>query len=220
MKIIISLLLSVLTCFCAQAKSKLVDINWQLYSNQDKISIYTPKDYSHDSGIVPIKFKTIINQNISKVVTVLADNKRKVQWLPKLKSSQTIEDKSDTVAIVYYVYESPWPFSDRSFLLESSAKFNKEKKELWVEMKSIKSHKSVPIQDDTVRGFSHDGYARVKYISENKTEIEMAFLNEFGGLIPGFLINIVQKKWPYIFMKNLSKQLKKKEIIINNKFLI
>jgi hypothetical protein len=87
-------------------------------------------------------------------------------------------------------------------------------------MISIKNHPNFTANPDAIRGFSHDGYVRVKYITENKTEIEMAFLNEFGGYIPSFVINMVQKKWPYIFMKNLSKQLQKDNIIINPEFSI
>lgn len=202
------------------SKSKLTKIPWKLFTDKDGIEIFTPKSYTHETGIVPIKFKTIINHHISKVVTVLADDERKTQWLPKLKGSKTIEIQSKTKAITYYIYESPWPFNDRDFLIKSSAKFNQKTKELYVEMISIKDHPNFTAHPNAIRGFSHDGYVRVKYITDNKTEIEMAFLNEFGGYIPSFVINMVQKKWPYIFMKNLSKQLQKDNIIINPKFLI
>jgi hypothetical protein len=203
-----------------QAKSQLSAISWELFTDKDRIEIFTPTEYTHETGIVPIKFKTIINQNISKVVSVLADDQRKVQWLPKLKSSKLIETLSETKAITYYVYKSPWPFNDRDFLIKSSGVFNTKTKELYVEMISIKDHKDLKENTDNVRGFSHDGYVRVKFLTSTSTEIEMAFLNEFGGYIPSFVINLVQKKWPYIFMKNLSEQLKKDDIKIDPKFLL
>lgn len=202
------------------SKSKLSAIPWELFTDKDGIEIFTPKNYTHETGIVPIKFKTIINDNISKVVTVLADDGRKTEWLPKLKGSKTVEIISKTDAVTYYIYESPWPFSDRDFLITSSGKFNYETKELYVEMKSIKEHSNFKSNPDATRGFSHDGYVRVKFLDENRTELEMAFLNEFGGFIPSFVINLVQKKWPYIFMTNLSIQLKKKDIVIDPKFKI
>lgn len=209
-----------LITFKAYSKSELKTIKWKLHSDDEGIKIYTPLKYEHKSGLVPIKFKTTIKENIAKVVTVLADNVRKTQWLPYLQKSKTIHEYSNSDAVVYYRYGSPWPFSPRDFLIRSIAEFNSKTKKLWVEMKSIKKFKGVEKSDDYVRGFSHDGYAQVSYIDTNTTEIEMAFLNEFGGMIPTFVINIVQKKWPYEFMQNFRKQIAKPDITINPKFII
>jgi hypothetical protein len=204
----------------AFSESLLKKIKWKLHSDEDGIEIYTPVDYKHPSGLVPIKFKTIINHDISKVVTVLADNDRKTQWLPYLEDSRTIVDLSSSEAIVYYRYGSPWPFSPRDFLIQSSAVFNEQTKVLKVEMKSIKNYEGVKKNSDYVRGFSHDGYAVVSVKGKGKTEMEMAFLNDFGGMIPTFVINVVQKKWPYEFIKNLRKQLDKKDVAVNPKFIV
>ncbi len=218
MKTIILLLLFISTS--AFSESLLEKIKWELYSNEDGIEIYTPVNYEHPSGLVPIKFKTIIDHDISRVVTVLADNDRKTQWLPYLQDSRTIEDLSFSEAIVYYRYGSPWPFSPRDFLIRSSGVFDEKAKVLKVEMKSIKKHKDLKVNPEYVRGFSHDGYAIVSVKTPGKTQLEMAFLNDFGGMIPTFVINIVQKKWPYEFIKNLRIQLDKKDIIIDPKFKI
>ena len=204
----------------AFSESLLEKIKWELHSNEDGIKIYTPVKYEHPSGLVPIKFRTVINHDISKVVTVLADNDRKTQWLPYLEDSRTIIDLSASEAIVYYRYGSPWPFSPRDFLIQSSAVFDEQTKVLKVQMKSIKKYKGVKKSSDYVRGFSHDGYAVVSVKSKGKTEVEMAFLNDFGGMIPTFVINVVQKKWPYEFIKNIRKQLNKEDIVVNPKFIV
>ena len=46
----------------------------------------------------------------------------------------------------------------------------------------------------------------------------MAFLNDFKGMIPTWIINIVQKKWPHKFMKSLRTQLNKADIKIAPEF--
>ena len=204
----------------AQAESELMKIKWKIHSEKEGIKIYTPVEYKHKSGLIPIKFKTVIKEKFSKVVTVLADNKRKIEWMPYLKETKTIEVLTPNESIVYYRYRSPWPFNPRDFLIRSIAKFNEKTKKLWVELKSIKKWKGVDENPSYVRGFSHDGYAVVSYKSIDETEIEMAFLNEFGGLIPTFVINVVQEKWPMQFMKNLRKHLTKNNIIIKDKFII
>lgn len=209
-----------LTYASSSNKISLRDVEWIEHTNKKRIQVYVPKNFKHPSGLVPVRFKAILDYPLSKVLTVLADNTRKKEWVPKLTSSKVIEEVSESDVIVYYRYSTPWPFSDRDFLINSSVHYNAQTKTLNVLMKSIDDHKDLKDGDCCVRGYSHDGYTILKFIDKNKTEIEMAFLNEFGGFIPNFVINLVQKKWPYKFMGNLRLQLKKSNIITNPKFKI
>jgi hypothetical protein len=206
--------------YSATRKDTLENIQWKIHTNKEKIEVYLPKDYKHPSGLVPVRFKATIDYPLSKVLSVLADNSRKMEWIPKLEEAKMIEEISETDVIVYYRYSTPWPFSGRDFLIKSTAEFNSQTKVLKVLMKSVPEHKNLKSNDNYVRGISHDGYTILRYKDKRTTEIEMAFLNEFGGFIPNFVINLVQKKWPYKFMGNLRRQLRKDDIIVNPQFKI
>ena len=199
------------------AISKLQDIKWKEVSGKDGITVYQPLNYQHDSGLVPIRFKTVINHNILRVLSVLSDDSRKQQWLPRLKQTKIIQDNSIKDRTVYYRYESPWPFNDRDFVVHNQAIFNEKELIVSVAIKSIE-HPNISTSNQTVRGTTYDGYSIIKPLGANQTSLEMGFLNSFGGLVPKWIVNIVQKKWPYRFMKSLKGQLQKNDIKINPQF--
>ena len=173
--------------------SKLKEIKWQELSKEDDITTYQPQSFEHSSGLIPIKFKAILRHSVLKVLSVLADDKSKTQWVPNLVSAQELERKSIADVTVYYHYSSPWPFSDRDFIIHNSGSYNPKTQTISVDLKSVK-HKLDPAKGDTVRGFAYDGYTTIAPIGNDKTVLEMAFLNDYAGYIPTFLVNYVQKK--------------------------
>jgi hypothetical protein len=193
------------------------DIEWKEVINEDGITIYKPKKFEHDSGVVPLRFKAIIHHNISRVLTVLSDNKRKLEWFPDLEDLKLIDKKSVSDQVIYYRYYAPWPFKDRDFLVKQTGNYNAKELKISVDIKSI-DHKKDPADGSTVRAITFDGYSIIQAHKKNKTTVEMAFLNDFKGNIPTWIINIVQKKWPHKFMKSLRKQLNKTDIVIAPEF--
>lgn len=215
MKKILLLLFSFLSL--EVSASQLKTIEWELNKEDNGIRVYKPKNYTHSSGIVPIRFKATLKHNISKVLTVLSDNTRKKEWMPSVKLIKELEKITEKHRIVYYRYEAPWPFNDRDFVVRSKGEFYPEKVSVSVELISTE-HQLDPKPNQAVRAITYDGYSIITAKSEFETEVEMAFLNDFKGNIPTFVINIVQAQWPYGFMKNLREQLAKKDITINPEF--
>tara|TARA_Y100000296_G_scaffold82387_1_gene111418 strand:- start:131 stop:799 length:669 start_codon:yes stop_codon:yes gene_type:complete len=215
---IFKLLLSLIFISNIFAASKLRDVNWKVIKEKDGITVFEPVKYEHPSGLIPIRFKATLNYDISRVLTVLADDKRKHEWMPNLKESKVVERKSLQLATVYYRYDSPWPFRDRDFLVTNNAVFDPPSMTINVDIRSVK-HDKMPVNKKFVRGITYDGYSIIKPGKRpNTTVVEMAFLNDFGGFLPGFVVNLVQRQWPYKFMSHLSSQLKKDNISINPAF--
>lgn len=200
----------------ADDASKLRSISWKEISQKEGIKVYQAQNYSHDTRLVPIRFEAIVDFDISRVLTVLADNKRKTEWLPRGKVATLLEQKSSENFVVYYKYDLPWPIKDRDFIIQNIGRIAEGSNVVSVDMYSIE-HPSDPNKKDpdAIRGKTWDAYSIIKPIGDNKTFIEMAILTDFKGLVPVWLINMIQKKWPYRFMKNLRNQLAKKDIVIN-----
>lgn len=197
--------------------SQLRSIKWKEISNKDGIIVFKPVDYKHDSGLVPIKFKAVINHDIVKVLSVLADENRKTEWMPNLNGIKVLDKKSVEDITVYYRYHAPWPFKDRDFIINNLGTFDPKALIVSVDIKSIK-HKTDPANGSTVRGTTYDGYSIIRPEGRGKTIVEMAFLNDFGGYIPKFIVNFVQKNWPYDFMLQLREQLEKTDITLFPEF--
>lgn len=203
----------------ANETSKLRELNWKEISHKDGITVFKPESFDHSSGLVPIRFMATLNYDIAKVLSVLADESRKLEWIPNLEEIKLIEKKSIQDFTVYYRYDAPWPFKDRDFVIKNQGVFDPEKFMVSVDLKSVSSSK-VNLMNHTVRGRTFDGYSIIREDPTGKTIVEMAFLNEFGGMIPSFVVNIVQKSWPYKFMAQLRGQLSKSNIEILPEFKI
>lgn len=210
-------LLLFLMLFSNSYASELSDIKWKEISNHDQIQVYIPKSYEHKSGLVPIRFKAVLKHPIERVLAVLADETRKMEWVPKANEVRILSKKSHTHFTVYYRYDAPWPFSDRDFIIQNVGKYDQEKQTIFVDLKSV-DHPNDPNASGTVRGTTYSGYSIIKPLNQKETSVEMGLLTAFGGFIPKWIINLVQKKWPYKFMDNLKNQLKKDDIIIPEHF--
>ena len=165
------------------------------------------------SGIVPIKFQTDLDYSPSRVLAVLAESSRKTEWIPKLKSARTVKLITDTQRVEYTIYNSPWPFDNRSFLIQIDSSVDYKKREIVSELHSI-TLPEVPVNKDLVRGSTYYGKVVVRGLGPGKTYLEMTLLADFKGNIPTWIVNIVQGAWPKNMVKNIKKQLKKSDIIV------
>ena len=188
-------------------------IKWVELSKKNGAIVYTPESYTHDSGLIPIRFVGVINHNIYKVLSVLTDHSRKHFWVPRLKYAKVLERPTKQNSIAYYLYETPWPIANRDFIIQNVSTFDPKTDTVNTEIRSI-DHKDDPSDGSPVRAKTLDGYSIIRSIDENHTQVEMAFLNDPGGNIPVFIINIIQKSWPTNFLRDINKELEREDIKI------
>ena len=193
------------------------NLKWEVAFTRKGVKVYKAEK-DKKSGIVPIKFETILDYPPSRVLAVLANSKRKTQWIPHLSEAKTIKKFSDTEKYEYNVYSSPWPFDDRTFLIHLKSSIDEKKREIITELKSIELPE-VPVRKDHVRGTTYYGKVIVRSTEAGKTFLEMMFLTDFKGSIPTWIVNLVQGAWPKNMVKNINKQLEKDDIVIPKKWL-
>lgn len=176
---------------------------WNKIYSKNNITVFAKKT---DQNIIPFKAESLIKQNIAKVLEALKNFDEKPLWSPKLKSVKIHKIISNSEMIFSEFYKTPWPAFDREFLLKG--KVIKVHKGLYL----LKA-KSIDLPD-----FQNDKYvqANVKTLkieleekSTNLTKITFEFNGDFNGLIPNWIMNLIQKKWPYKFIYNLKEHLKK-----------
>ena len=129
----------------------------------------------------------------------------------------TVKKLSEFDKIEYSVYDSPWPFSDRSFLVHIKSIANVEKKMLTIKLNSIVLDE-VPPNKNYVRGFTYNGDVILKNDGKGNSYFQVLFLTDFKGNIPKWIVNMVQLGWPKKMIKSLTKQIKRNDIIIQEKF--
>ena len=185
-------------------------VAWELYHHQDSTKVYQAKK-SHSTGLVPLKASIILNHPLKRVYSVLNNYDRRAEWVPRLKKSYKFKKFRNGKYLAYSLYNTPWPFKNRSVLVNVSDKYNPRNKTIISTIVSIKNPELPPVDSD-VR-FDTKGNFFLKSIDGGKkTYAEVVLLNDFKGNIPTWLVNFVQRRWPRKMFTSLKKQLNKKDV--------
>lgn len=180
---------------------------WELLVEKNGIQVYGAKETS--DGLIPFRTKATLNHPFERVLTVLLDADRKPEWSPKLKSTTVHKKLSPTKYILSEYYNTPWPATDREFLMLGELYPENDKFTLTatthIDPKlADKSHIQVDIQKLVVT---------IERINDTQTAFEFIFLGDMKGWMPSWLVNLIQKQWPFKFVKRLNSQLEKKDIV-------
>ena len=174
--------------------------SWNLILDKDNIKIFT-KDTNNQS--MPFKATTIIDGNIEDIANIISNHKEKHLWAPKLKTVQIHEINKNGVYIFSEFYSTPWPASDRQFLLKG--KIRRQKGVIIFRAKSI--DKKEFIEEDHVVAKIKEITLSLKNIEDQKTKMEFIFNGDMNGWLPRWLKRLIQKRWPYKFIESLKTQL-------------
>lgn len=176
--------------------------DWVEVFKEDGISIKTIKD---KPGVMPFKAEGVLNHNINQIVKTLKDYKKKNEWSPKLKSVKMHEEKGQDVFIFSEFYKTPWPASDREFLLKGSVK---EIKNGVVSFEASSIDLPKLVDSNHVQAQVHKLNVLLERIGPLRTKMTFEFYGDLGGWIPTWLMNVIQKKWPLRFLQSLDSYIK------------
>lgn len=171
---------------------------WIYVDSVDGIDLY--ESSNEIKGLIPFKAKTVLNIPLDTIVMILADAENKTLWAPKLKKV-TMHRKLSVNTFEYSEYYSvPWPFYDREFFLKGTIRMEGDKV-LFLAESSTNEHDVLPdhvLADVRILEFS------AIPVSDTQTRIEFIFSGDMGGWVPKFAINIIQRRWPVMFIQSLS----------------
>lgn len=182
---------------------------WEKVSESEGIDVYR-KSFK-DSNVKGVAGSALINASVDKIVWVLMDHEHKSQWVDKIQYSKTLAKPTPLTSIQYATFGMPFPVSDRDFVYSYKFSYDKTKNMILVDVVSVE-HRSQPASSTIgVRGEITMGKFRLyPKNAGKKTYVEVEYLADPKGLLPSWVVNIVQKKWPYKTLSGLRKQVKKK----------
>jgi hypothetical protein len=183
-------------------------MDWVKVDTKDGVIVYQAHKEAELRGLIPLRVTTELNHSMARIQSVLSDSSRKSEWVPHLEEARTVEILDQHTRVEYTRYSSPWPLSDRTFVVKIEANHDPVKKSIIVYMNSI-AHPKVPEVPEHVRGETYFGRVQLTPVSENVTHFDMIFVTDFKGAIPVWVINMIQKRWPRKLVNKLDQQLKK-----------
>ena len=202
----------------AFGKSNWNKAGWNKIDSKQGINVYR-KDVK-GSDVMGVGGTAVVNASAAKILWVLMDNKHKDEWVDKFRSAKTIDNPTSLTTVQYAAFEMPFPVSDRDFVYAYEFSYDQAEHMIEVDVKSV-THKSAPADETIgVRGDIIFGKYRL-YPSKDgkKTYVEVEYLTDPKGSLPTFIVNLVQKSWPYKTLSNLRKQVQKSFVKEDQKIL-
>lgn len=195
----------VLCLFFMATAAQATKPDWKQIKVKTGITVYKAK--MPGTKIVAFKGKTVMDSPIKKIIWVLADREHRHDWVDRLDINDELEIISPTERIIYQSFKMPFLISNRDMVYKSVLSKDKKTGVYTLHMQSVKhtkSPKTIGVRAELINS---------KYvltpITNNKTEVTVEILSDPKGLLPTWLVNLVQKSWPYKTLKALRAQAKK-----------
>ena len=175
-------------------------LQWEPLNTKDGIDV--SRAAVPDMDILGVRGVGTVDLHIGKLWAVFRDVSLQTQWIDRLKETRLVSETSEQSVRYYSEYYSPWPISNRDFLFERFMNIDEANKVITVTVSSVLDERE-PESDCCVRGWLSRAYWRFSAQENGKTKIEVEVITDPKGLIPSWIINMVQKSWPVKSIKNL-----------------
>ena len=187
---------------------------WILVDEDEGIEIYT-----RESGQSELdEFKGVYSDSvrIEVVGVVLLDIAGYVNWLDYLNESEVVKKISDDHFFVYQHYQILWPYHNRDCLIEVKIDRDYRQGIFHVTMEAAEDT-LIPEREGIHRITDMKSEIYLQYISREITRGSYSASINFGGNMPDWLINMINKRVPYEVLINLRKECLKEENIEKSK---
>ena len=190
--------------------TKWIEIDQEPLADNEKseFTIIVEKKNSPEDEVNTYRGTTTMPISIERIAYVLDDTESKKEWVSRLKEETRLEgNPSSYRSIAYQHYNLSWPVSDRDYVIESKWTVTKDMK-LPTAILSIKSiiRDDVPEIQGRVRGQLDRLMYKLEKLKSNQTRVTVEIMVNPKGLLPNFMINLIQKDWPITTLRQLHAQ--------------
>jgi len=181
----------------------IVEGGWnQLYADQG-ITVYAQR--TRKSKILAFRAEGILKAPIDQIMEVLRRVEIANEWMPDAEGKYVVKEVSDTEAITYSVNRVPFPFADRELVLLNKLRLDRDRRFLVLDIYSV-DYPSQPVKKGTVRAQMYCGEMRLRPAGEGQTQVVLQLYVDPRGAVPGWIVNLFQKRLPYNFLRALEKK--------------
>ena len=208
--VILFILIFALSACKTTSGTKWIEINQEPLDDNEKSEfiIIVEKKNSPEDEVNTYRGTTTMPISIERIAYVLDDTESKTEWVSRLKEETRLEENPSSYrSIAYQHYNLSWPVSDRDYVIESKWTVMKDMK-LPTAILSIKSiiHDDVPEIEGRVRGQLYRLVYKLEKLESNQTRVTVEIMVNPKGLLPNFMINLIQKDWPITTLRQLNVQ--------------
>ena len=190
--------------FCAQLG---LAKGWETLGTYDSVKV--SRKTVEGSPLFAFRGVTEANIPLDILIGTFTDPKQRRHWVDRYDEHVTF--KKTELSETYWIhFKLPPLVSDRDYVLKSDAEVDKDKGVIQVKIKSVK-HKDYPPKC-CVRAEVKGTYYKFTALSATKTRLEVEVHTDPKGLLPSWVVNLIQKKWPSKTLSRLIKHALKNKV--------
>lgn len=157
--------------------------------------------------LVGFKGDTIFDAPLTKVLYVLLDNAHRTEWVGRLYINRILEQKSPYDFIIYQAFNLPFPFSNRDYVYHGLCTRDPSNGAVTLQMNSVDDPKAPPTVG--VRAQLINSRYLLTPVDDAHTRVQVEILTDPKGLMPIWLVNLIQRTWPRDTLVGIRGQLGK-----------
>ena len=158
------------------------------------------------SKLVAFKGVGDIDAPISKLLWVLTDNVHRAEWVDRLYETKELDRIGEHEFVVYQAYRLPVFISNRDYVYRGKAT-TQDDGSVIVTLAS-EEHPDAP-ETIGVRAHLNQSSYTLTPAADGKTTVTVEIHTDPKGLLPSWLVNLIQKSWPLKTLNGLATQVQK-----------
>jgi hypothetical protein len=176
---------------------------WEALDTTDGIEVFRKE--IPDSPLVAFKGVTTIEAPLDKILWVLVDNEHKTEWVDMCAESRVLERIDEHEFVIYQSFSLPWYLSDRDYVYRGRAVREQDGS-----VRLLLSSCEHPDAPETVgvRGRLVESCYVLTPLGPNRTRLSVEIQTDPCGMVPDWLVNLVQKEWPLKTLRGIRKQVR------------
>ena len=185
------------------------DADWTAVGVTEGVAV--ERKMVEDSPLFAFRGEGTFEVPIGLLVAVLKDHTITEEWVDLIIEHKVVRMVDERTNVIYESYGLPWPISDRDYVMKETKGHDPDAKVFTIAYESV-TDPSLPVIPGLVRAMAYRTFWRLERVSPTQTRIEIEVFTDPKGTLPAWLINLIQKDWPWKTITGLVKRAQKGDI--------
>ena len=134
--------------------------------------------------------------HIGKLMSVFADSTKRKDWVDRWKDHASLKRPHAWAETYWIRFGLPFPISDRDYVLHSEVNRDPSKRMVTATIQSVTEDSKPPLECCVRARVEKTFYSFEAVPGKEETHVRVEVRTDPKGLLPHWLINLIQKKWP------------------------
>lgn len=166
--------------------------DWSFLGSRDGVSTWSREIAG--TKLLGFRGESEVDVHISRMVAAMLDPARTPEWVDLLTEHRVIEPGTLDRQVVYQRYGMAWPVADRDLVFERTVQQFPDQHRTTVTIRST-THPMAPEVPGVVRADVTRTYFSFTALPGGRTRVEVEAFTDPKGIVPLWLVNLVQKNW-------------------------